>query len=767
MTSKGSLGKKRKFTPLLHEILWTVRRYWWISAVGMLLFFALSFFAKRLEGNNPAVFSLIMEDSEIALRIAGVVYGIFAAFCTFRFLWSRRESVTYLSVGSSRWKQYIIRYLFGFVSVVLGVVVPFLITYHTEMQGFAKDAFGICAHYTVIYVFSMVTLALLSYTVGVLISVLCGHFLSALLTTAGILAAPYTLLWGIQKMLGFYLFGTPLSQSLLSDHLGAGLFTMLADQLPYMSFSRLLLERYETIAATDGVTMAEIMKAEISLPTVRILLLFVLMAMLALLAGFAYCRRPAEHAGKAVVHSVLSHAVALTSGLCLGALVLGMKAPVEGIGGMVILTVLFLLAFVLAAALVRFVLTRDLKNTLRHYPIPCGAAVLCLLFCILLGAGWFGYASYLPDAADVQSVTVTYNQNPTLLADAGRSAESFGFAPGEHKAGLTGFSDGETSYECHYAYGFTIHEDVLPVLTDPEDVKTVLAIHQAILAGGRQTYTGEAADSHADTVVPVRYHITYQLKNGETVERYYPYLTLSALEETVKVENTAAYRDEIATQHTDAGYLTDDAFEFGDPLFADFISVTLSADERKALAAALDADVAAMTAEERYFGTGDPERDKVIGIIRILNGSFSLLGNHPSDRKYDTFYITAAYENTLAFLSERELTAYFESAYTVTEVRTQRYTPRMVTVGTERALSYVFFACDNVVQIHLSAAYDTRNHMDQLKLNTVAVPEAEWDEYIDNSRSVALMTRPGLMVQIMLENAEGEKKLVTRYLYDE
>ncbi len=35
------------------------------------------------------------------------------------------------------------------------------------------------------------------------------------------------------------------------------------------------------------------------------------------------------------------------------------------------------------------------------------------------------------------------------------------------------------------------------------------------------------------------------------------------------------------------------------------------------------------------------------------------------------------------------------------------------------------------------------------------------------SCALALLTRPGTMVQILLENADGEQKLVTRYLYDE
>ena len=99
MTSKVSLDKKRKFHPLLHEILWTARRYWWVALVGFLLFFAFTFVATSLEGNRPDEFALIMRDSEVALRIAGVVYGLFASFVLFSFLWSRRESITYLSVS--------------------------------------------------------------------------------------------------------------------------------------------------------------------------------------------------------------------------------------------------------------------------------------------------------------------------------------------------------------------------------------------------------------------------------------------------------------------------------------------------------------------------------------------------------------------------------------------------------------------------------------------------------------------------------------------
>ncbi len=764
MTSKDSLGRKSKFHPLLHEILWTVRRYWWVAFVGMLLFFAFTYVATMLEGNRPDEFSLIMRDSEVALRIAGVVYGLFAAFVLFSFLWSRRESITYLSVGAARWKQFLLRYLFGFVAVVLGIVIPVLAAYRMEMAAFGEDPYRITVQYMSVYLFSLVTLALLSYTVGALVSVLCGSFLSALLTTVGVLAAPYAFLWGTQTMVGFYLFGTPLATRLLSDHLGAGLFTMLADQLPYKLYTSVGLQPSTTVEGYGQGYLLEIARADLpTLPTVRMILLFVLMAVLALLAGFAYCRRPAEHAGKATVHPILSHAVAIANALCVASLVLKLKAPAEGTLGTVILTALFILALVVAAALLRWILIRDLRGVVKHYPIPCGAGALALVLTLLLGAGWFGYSSYIPDAMDVQSVTVTYNQNITLLRHLGQGGFSRGWADSQG-ATMSGFGDGETFYDFLYIYGFDLNEDSLPVLTLPEDVEIIRAIHGAIITEGRQTYTGKPADGFTDTVVPVYYKITYTLKSGKTVERYYPYLTLSALEETVNAEDTWGIREESASSHADMGFAEADAFEFGDPFFASFTAVTLSEEERKALITALDMDRALQTSADRYF-SGE-EEDRVMGIIRARVAHYTIQGTHPHDRQYQTYYVTSAWENTLAFVREKGLEAHFTADYTITDVRYQSYTPRFMLSGYGMGGSHVFFSCENTIQIIMPERFERNDLVAGVTRATDPVPAEKWDAWLEASRPVALMTRPGVLVQIILTNGEGETKLVTRYLYD-
>ena len=766
MTSKASLGQRNNFHPLLHEILWTLRRYWWISFTGMLLFSVFTFVGKTLEGNEPEVFTLFIEGTEITIRIAAVVFGIFAAFCTFRYLWSRKESILYLSVGASRGKQFLLRYLFGFVSVALGILVPFLITYYKEFAEVGDDYFGLCAHHTTVVVSSLLLIALLAYTVTALVSVLCGSFLSALLSTAGIMAAPYAFLWGTQTMLGFYLFGTPLGETLLSNHLGAGLFTMYDKQVYYRRFSKLLLDRYAVIADSNGVTLAERTKAELAtLPVARTTLLVVLMLGLAVIAGFAYCRRPAEHSGKTAVHPILSHTVAIDNGLCVASLVLTAKAPAEGLLGTAALTALFVVALILTAALLRLILIRDLKCVVRQYAIPCGTGFACLILTILLGTGWFGYSSYIPDAMDVESVTVSYNQNVTLVSNKGKTSFSRSMAPDFRGATMSGMSDGTNDYTFLYAHGFELNDYDCPEMTLPEDIEVALSIHEAIVTDGRKTFTGQTPDEFSETVVPVYYSVTYTLKNGKTVERYYPFLTLATLEKTVESENTWGFREEIAAIHADMGFTDATTIEIGDPYFADFTAITLSEEDRHTLAAAMDLDNALMMAEDRYFSTD--EADKVVGIIRIRTTiSNRLLGTHPSDRKYETFYVTASWENTLAFLRERGLDTHFSNEYTITDVRTQRYTPRYFDPRTENAVSYVFHSCENAVQIRLLDGFSSHDLTDAVTRATDPVPADKWDAYLTASRPVALMTRPGVLVQIILTNADGETRLVTRYLYD-
>lgn len=773
MRSKDSLKttpETRKFRPLLHEILWTVRRYWWVSAGGMLLFFLCTYAESVLQYDDPNTFKLISRDTEALVRIMAVVYGIFAAFCLFRFLWNRRECGMTLSVGVIRWKQFTLRYLFGLLSVTLAVVIPLLAGYYLEMRTMGEDPVGVCAHYTAVITTALWLLTVLSYTIGVLCGVLCGHFLPALLSTAGVLAAPYALLGGAQKLLSTYLFGSPLGATLLSDHGNAGLLTMLTDSVQAKTYMSGMLGEINSPYSEPWLSSyLQGLKEEVALPAERVILLLLLTLGIALLGCYAYCRRPAEHAGKACLHPILTYAVSLTCGFGLSSLVL--YIPVPGGGRLFWLTVLLVAAFLAAATLMSLILTRSPRGVLRRFPIPCGGAAVCLALVALLGTGWFGYADYLPETSEVASVRVYYNQNRVLFPSVSGGGFTIGYPHGTHQF-LGGFGQGERYYyHFLYAYGMEPRFESLPQMTEAEDIQTVLSIHESILEAGRETYTKKPAEAHGDTVIHAGYRIVYQLKNGKTVERYYRHLSLSTLETTMRVEDTQAFREAFAKTHENS--VTPHEIQLGDPLFAKLSSVSLSRDESAELLRAIDADTASQTFAERYFPTGDPARDTFVGILRIsaLEGVENPddIKTHPFEQDYETYYLTAAFEQTLAFLRERGLTHYLENPYTVKDVRIRPYIPRFYD-DEDCAPSYVFLSCEDTVQAlpePSETAVNAYTFAEGLDASTTPVPADRWDTYIQSSRPVALMTRPGVMVQILLENEDGKERLVTRYLYSD
>ncbi|MBQ4112729.1 MAG: hypothetical protein IJD38_08030, partial [Clostridia bacterium] len=185
-----------------------------------------------------------------------------------------------------------------------------------------------------------------------------------------------------------------------------------------------------------------------------------------------------------------------------------------------------------------------------------------------------------------------------------------------------------------------------------------------------------------------------------------------------------------------------------------------------ALAAALDMDLALQTSNARYFSKA--EEDRVMGIIRVrmISGDSTIFGTHPHDRKYRTYYITSTWENTLAFVREKGLDAYFTADYTVTDVRYQSYTPRFMLSSYGMGGSHVFFSCEDTIQIILPERFDGDDMAASVTRATNPVPAEQWTAWLDASRPVALMTRPGRMVQIILTNEKGETKLVTRYIYE-
>lgn len=745
MTSKGSSEKKRKFSPLLHEILWTARRYWWLTLIGIASF---SFVFFVVDNNTPQIFALCTYDTSLLLRVGAVLFGGFTAYVLFAFLWRKRESNLYLTLGISRPKLFAIRYLFGVVTILMALLLPIIFKYASEMRllaPFTTDPHGIGAAETFRYSLCLVTLSLLGFTVASLISVLCGSFIGAVLCGGGVLAAPYCVLYSVQQLIFTFLHGSPLGAS--SDALYAVELPNLFTQGRKFALLTLLEEETAYHPLDEGTDVFKIFTVHDildQLPLIELMLLWILTVGLALLAGYAFCRRPAEVSGKWTVHPVLSHVVAISVATVAAACVWLLNMPT------VLGAILFFLVMAGAMYLLQALLSGRWKASLPSLSVMGGTATVTLVAIICLATGWFGYSAYLPEADDIASVSVSYNQNVHIM---GNRNVSYWYSG---QGGTTTSEQMGSNTYTLYSSGFVILYTDLPTLISEDDIETALTVHKAILEVGKPNFTKKPAEAQGDTVVPAEFYIIYTLKNGDTVTRYYPYLTLDTLETTLSCEDTEAFRNSV--QENEVMILNDRVYEFGNTLFGNFETPALTSKQKSDLIQALLTDEAALTAADRYYLSDTPA--EFIGVIRAvgtagLENDYHSNNPHPSSKSNSTHYVTAAYKNTLAFMEENGLSYLFDTENTcrVTEVRIQRYVPRIPLVPL-KTFAYVFFSCEDTLQ------FDANEDI-------ITLDKSLWADYVENSVPMAFLSHPGTLVEINYETLDGDTRTVTRYLYGE
>ncbi len=766
MASTASSRTERRYTPTLHYIGWMLRRYSWVMLLAGAIYVLFALVIRSRSYGDSEVFRLISSDGILPLRWSVVLFGLLTAFLLFGYLWNRREINCYGAIGLSRTKQFVIRYLLGLLFNLLPIVLTLTVAYLRNMQKISADPYGVCSHYTLVFILALCLISWLSYTVCTLVAILCGRFLLAIVCAGGVLAAPYAVVSAVQMLMNAFLLGAPGGALISGEFMSlenpiglnllrtygqnTGLFTMLSDSLEDFFIRGDFLTNEES---------AKLYLENRPLPVVRFLLLAGLALVLLVIARWLFCRRKAEHAGQLYLHPVLSHATALVCGLGAAALLLRIPLPVERDAALWLKGILFVVALTVVTLFVHLILCREWRELLRGLPVTGGVAVLSLVTVICFVTGGFGYATAIPETDEIASVRVTYNQNHMVYYNIGGSSSS-----GSQWMGKFVIEDVNLhSYSFHQYSAFDVHWEDLPVLTDPADIAVARRVHQAIIDDGLRPYTARAAENYADSAVPVNYCISYTLKSGEVINRYYENLSLRALEATMELDDTDTLRGMMQTMH-DNPRIPVSGLILSDPLFASTRLLRLTEEEKATLLSLLDADYADLSAEKRYF----PAAGEVLGTIYLGNfaGGTGMEGGftedpiaenkwaEPLSRDSEIFYITADYTRTLAFLEERDLTQYMTASYTVKAVLVQPCTPRLVE-NRERGITYLF------------RSYPNLNILDGMRVDDVTrLPVSDWEDAIADSVPTAMLTRPGRLIFIVLENEEGREMGVTRFVPD-
>lgn len=756
MTLRGfSKTKKTKYHPLAHDVWWLIRRYGWLFLVGFGGCSVLTWLGTLTvsASETHGLFFMVMPGIESSfLRIFAVLFGILSGFVLFGFLWNRRESRMYLTLGLRRRTLYLTRYLFGAGSILLSITSALLIMYAIRMASFGSDIGGMCFFYALVWWGVLCLLSLLGFTLAVWITVLCGRWMTALLCTSGILAAPYILPASLQMLLRTFLFGSPLGgrttvsenvtmagmQNLVTRSRGAGLFTIFSEELPTMALHAEGL-RPESLAVMES--LSNRFREDHALPLATVLILVGLLIALSSLGGWLFCRRRAEVAGQVYVNPILAYVVAGTLGVGAGGLCLLIPLRFGGIGRSITAAGLFLGGMALATVLVLLLLMQEVRRVTRTLPALGGMVAVSLVLILCLGSGWFGYTGYIPAVEDIQSVQVSYNQNYLITQQFSGATYIMTLNPEESRTITL-----EKGMEPFYALSFEPNPQDCPVMSGIDEIQTVRAIHQKIIDDGHLFYTRREAEVYGDTAVQAHYIISYTLKSGKVVTRYYDCLTLDTLEATLAIEETDAYRELFGTSHTPLR--SDASLWIGDTLCANLSLMDLSEEEVVAFYAALDADLASLTVAERYF----PAAEDVLGVIREREETDKrgFAGSYHRPGK-EIFHITTAYTHTLAFLEERELTSYFESDYKVKEVIRQPLHVRFSAYD-DYPLSYHFVSDAGIDQLDFCSTHEN-----------VALSATEWENAIDESLPTTFLSRPGYLLRITVENEEGKQVTVTRF----
>lgn len=258
---------------------------------------------------------------------------------------------------------------------------------------------------------------------------------------------------------------------------------------------------------------------------------------------------------------------------------------------------------------------------------------LCLATIIILQAGGLGFVGRLPAADNVDYVYISYKGTPDYLPSWRSSSRSY--------------------YNQYYTQITSVYYHQL------EEIEKVQEIHRDFAAYGRrranpQTFVDHPTEYTVNTVVM----ISYVLKNGKTLSRFYPAVSAKALTDMLQLDDTPTIMEKIEESLTNSSYFTEGDIFLTDIYYQDDVPFDPDEQTRSELLAALREDILNQSVEERYFPKGP-----AAGIITFVDNAH---GSFYMGEKYDIFewnvskiFVTDEFTHTIAFLKETGLWEHF------------------------------------------------------------------------------------------------------------
>ena len=597
-------------------------------------------------------FRFWLDDLTYEVVLGTAVYGVVLGVRAFRFLLVKCESTSVLSLPLTRASVFGTRFAACVVALVVGVGVPCAVSLVVNVAALGVWE-GLFSQFAYVLAGLLITGGV-ACAVAVVACAVAGTVAEAVAFATALLCSVSVACWGLNAVMDHLLVGSAF---------GAHLYNSTASVAPSLleqtaAFNPLLFFMQE--AADHQVFLVQHpLYAPVAGNAVLLCGWLVALVALAALACVLVCRRKGERAGIAGLCVV----VALVVGLVVGLAVFG--------GAFTLLADLNVVAAVAGAFAVFWVVSAVLfsgplkpQHAGRRVLATLGAETAALgVVLAVVATGALGYAQAVPDASDVESVSVSYPGTPSYLAVGFDSA----------KAG-----DGSYYFSAEYTF------------SDEQAISAVRAVHQGLVETGGAALAQDAID-FSNTVMPYDVVIRYQLKDGRQLVRYYDRATLGQLAALAQLDDTSHARELArAVVSGDVSLLSDDdatamasstarqAYTLGDiyisdRLYASPMLVNCDAQARLELLSALAEDVAAQDAHDRYYPA-----DACRGVLMFTQMGDAAAETFAYGVENTVVYLTDEFTHTLAWFEEKGLSGYLaldDEPAAVESITVQHYLP--------------------------------------------------------------------------------------------
>ncbi len=587
----------------------------------------------------------------VFLHLSVIAFSILLGVVMFRFIAGKKTVNVYYSLGITRKNLFASKYLAGILMLSVSIALPFLacLVINISTFGSSKELWAVIIYYILGYC----ALSFTAFSLTAAVFSCVGTIVEGVTFSGILMLGPTMVFYGIQFLMNKLTLGSPYGHFYDADYrvtnsLAAGLARYNPILFLFNQVSKIgMLSRESTES-----------KFVFEAPNYANTIIWFAVAVALFFAGiYLFQKRKAEICGFLGVNKPLNFVITFLIGFF--SLTIAIVAATSVLAGILIGVALFVVLY----AIIDFALIRNLKEWAKglvKLPVHLGVALLIVL---IFATGLFGYSSRIPRLNNIESVDITPMTSSGVV----------------NPLGYGGYGDGE------FVFTYGINTPITG-FKSARDLETITQLHRKFIDAGKVKAT------QIGTTLPVEQQvtqcavrITYHLKNGNSINRFYGAAAMETLTAMLAIDEADRYRELIKQNLTEPATDSDSAqtkeikniFQSPDSAVSIFPNRLNTANDikltpalRAGLLSALVTDLTAQTAKDRFF-----PQAPAIGAIQ-----FYLPGEKPKDA-YEyipempvgsagrsltgygsaSIILTKDMTATLGFLDANGLTGYFDN----------------------------------------------------------------------------------------------------------